>query len=112
MSKNTTNMFKKYFGTTIQSLRVLALWEGVSFLLILFVTMPLKYMADMPEPNKVIGMGHGVLFIAYVAFVILARSEYGFTLKQTFWALVASVLPFGTFVADSRIFKPVQLQKG
>lgn len=84
-------------------------------MLILFVTMPLKYLADLPAPNMVIGMAHGVLFMAYVALVILARSQYGFNLKQTFWALVASVLPFGTFVADSRIFKPVQeasIQKG
>ncbi len=105
-------MLKKYFGTTLQSLRVLALWEGVSFLLILFVTMPLKYMADMPAPNMVVGMAHGVLFIGYIALVILARSEYGFSLKETFWSLVASVVPFGTFIADSKIFKPKQqLQK-
>jgi integral membrane protein len=103
-------MLKKYFGTTLQSLRVLAIWEGVSFLLILFVTMPLKYLAGMPEPNLVVGMAHGILFIGYVALVVLASSEYGFNLKQTFWSLVASVLPFGTFVADSRIFKPIQVR--
>lgn len=105
-------MLKKYFGTTIQALRVLALWEGVSFLLILFFTMPMKYMAGIPEPNMVIGMAHGFLFIGYITVVLLARSEYGMSLSETFWSLVASVLPFGTFVADSRIFKPIQVQKG
>lgn len=107
-------MFKKYFGTTIQALRVLALWEGVSFLLILFFTMPLKYMADIPEPNLVVGMAHGFLFIGYITIVILARSEYRMSLGQTFWSLLASIVPFGTFVADSKIFKPIQqqVQKG
>lgn len=102
------------FSSTIKMLRALALWEGLSFLLILFVTMPLKYLADMPTPNQVVGMAHGVLFIGYIAVVLMARSEYGMSLKQTFWSLAASILPFGTFVADSRIFKPLQqqLQKG
>ena len=105
-------MLKKYFGTTIQALRALALWEGVSFLLILFFLMPLKYMAGIPEPNMIIGMAHGFLFIGYIGVVLLARSEYGMSLGQTFWSLVASVVPFGTFVADSKIFKPIQVQKG
>jgi integral membrane protein len=91
-------MFKKYFGTTIQALRILALWE------------PLKYMAGIPEPNLVVGMGHGFLFIGYITIVILARSEYRMSLGQTFWSLLASIVPFGTFVADSRIFKPIQQQ--
>lgn len=105
-------MIKHYFGTTIRALRVLALWEGVSFLLILFFTMPLKYMADIPEPNLVIGMAHGFLFIGYITVVVLARSEYQMSLSQTFWSLVASVVPFGTFVADTKIFKPIQTQNG
>lgn len=105
-------MLKKYFGTTIQALRVLALWEGVSFLLILFFSMPLKYMAGIPEPNMVIGMAHGFLFIGYIVVVLLARSEYSMSLWHTFWSLVASIVPFGTFVADSKIFKPIQIQKG
>lgn len=106
-------MLKKHFGTTIQALRVLALWEGISFLLILFFTMPLKYMAGIPEPNLVVGMAHGFLFIGYITVVVLARSEYGLSIGQTIWSLAASVLPFGTFVADSKIFKPIQqVQKG
>jgi len=110
MLQNESEMFKSYFNTTIQSLRVLAIWEGASFLLILFVTMPLKYLAGMPQPNMVVGMAHGILFMGYIAAVLLARSEYGMSLKQTFWSLLASILPFGTFVADSRIFKPIQQQ--
>jgi len=50
-------------------------------------------------------MAHGVLFIMYVALVILVQSKYKWSLKTTFWALLASIIPFGTFVADSKIFK-------
>jgi integral membrane protein len=106
--QNESKMLRTYFSSTVQSLRLLAFWEGTSLLLILFVTMPLKYLAGMPQPNLIVGMAHGILFIGYIALVLLARAEYGMSLKDTFWAMLASVLPFGTFVADSRIFKPLQ----
>ena len=50
------------FKTQLGRFRVLAFAEGVSFLLILFITMPLKYLMDMPGPNKIIGMAHGIPF--------------------------------------------------
>ncbi|WP_281614372.1 DUF3817 domain-containing protein [Flammeovirga sp. SubArs3] len=50
----------------IKLMRLIALLEGISFLLILFVSMPLKYITDIHESNKIIGMGHGVLFILYM----------------------------------------------
>ena len=59
----------------------------------------------MPTPNLVIGMGHGILFIAYCLQVFIVQSQYRWTFKITFMALIASLLPFGTFVADARIFK-------
>lgn len=110
MLENESKMLRNYFSNAIQSLRLLAFVEGVSFLLILFVTMPLKYWAAMPQPNLVVGMAHGILFIGYIAAVLLARAEYGMSLKNTFWSMLAAVVPFGTFVADSRIFKPIQQQ--
>ncbi len=69
--------------------------------------MPLKYMYNMPMPNYIIGMLHGVLFIAYCMFVMRVRSQYKWNLKTTFWSLLAAFLPFGTFVADAKIFKPI-----
>jgi integral membrane protein len=88
----------------------MAFVEGLSFLIILFVTMPLKYMADMPEPNRLIGMIHGILFIAYVAMVILLKKDANWSMKTTFWALLASIVPFGTFVADHKIFKLTEIK--
>jgi len=86
-------------------LRLLAWLEGISFLLILFVTMPLKYMYAMHSPNLVIGMIHGVLFLAYCVFVLLVMAEKKWSLSKTGLALLAAFLPFGTFVADARIFR-------
>jgi integral membrane protein len=86
-------------------LRLSALFEGISFILLLAIAMPLKYMAGIPDLVKYIGWAHGLLFVWYVASVVLAISAYRFNLKQTGVALAGSILPFGTFYADSKIFK-------
>lgn len=83
--------------------RMIAHLEGISFLLILFITMPLKYYYDMPGPNKVIGMAHGVLFVVYifVALQFLVQGKWNF--KVTFLALLASIVPFGTFYFTAKV---------
>ncbi len=91
--------------TNLGILRVLAYLEGISFLLLLGVGMPLKYMCEMPKPNMIIGMTHGILFLAYCAWVVIVRSEQKWNTAKTFWALLASFLPFGTFVADVKLFR-------
>ena len=91
--------------TSLGRLRILAFVEGVSFLLILFVTMPLKYLFDQPEPNKVIGMGHGVLFIAYCLLVLVVGINRGWSWKVIGLSLLASIIPFGTFWADKKYFR-------
>jgi len=95
------------FRTTLGVLRILSIAEGISYLA-LGLTMPLKYLYEMPTPNKVVGMAHGVLFIAYVIMVFVVNQEKKWSFATNFWAYVASLLPFGTFVADAKIFKPSQ----
>lgn len=89
--------------TQVDRFRVLAFAEGVSFLLILFITMPLKYYLDMPEPNRFVGMAHGVLFVIYVfaALRFWWKNEWNFQI--TCYALVASIVPFGTFYFTEKI---------
>ncbi len=89
----------------LQKFRILALLEGISFLIILFVTMPLKYLFENPMPNKVIGMVHGFLFLAYVVFAILLKVELKWSNKQTAIILLCSIIPFGTFWADKKYLK-------
>lgn len=75
-------------------------WEGISFILLLGVAMPLKYFADMPKAVSVVGMAHGVLFIAYLYMVHECRKAFGWSLKTAALGAVASVMPFGPFVYD------------
>ena len=91
--------------TNLGKLRLLAWLEGTSFLLLLAIGMPLKYMYELHTPNYVIGMIHGILFIAYCIYVLVVKSEHQWKLSKTALALVASLLPFGTFVADVKLFK-------
>jgi integral membrane protein len=88
----------------LKILRALAILEGTSYLL-LFITMPMKYAMNMPTPNYIVGMAHGVLFIAYCLWVLIVGKEKQWTFKITFLSLLASIIPIGTFVADAKIFK-------
>lgn len=92
----------------IGRLRLVAFVEGVSFLLIIFVTMPLKYFAEWKLGNKIMGYLHGVLFIVYILQVVLIGITERWPIKTIFWALVASVVPFGTFYLDHKVLKPMQ----
>ncbi len=98
------------FKSTLGILRLFGLIEGISFLSFL-ITMPLKYMYAITEPNKIVGMAHGVLFIGYVFLVFWVSTEDKWSLKNKFWAYLASLLPCGTFVADHQIFRPAQVAK-
>lgn len=76
--------------------------EGLSFLLLLGVAMPLKYMWGMPVATKVAGMIHGLLFIAYVVMAKELSDNESWTRKKFALALGAAVLPFGPFVFDKK----------
>lgn len=89
--------------TPIGRLRVIAFIEGISYLLLLGVAMPLKYFADIPAAVKTAGWIHGVLFMLYLLAVaeVTIRRRWSFVLA--FGALVASLVPFGTFALDARL---------
>ncbi len=86
----------------ITSFRLISYLEGISYLLILFVTMPLKYMFESPEPNKVIGMAHGLLFLLYIVFAFVIRPEKQWNNKTLGIVLLCSIIPFGTFWMDKK----------
>jgi len=86
-------------------LRLIGFIEGVTFLMLFAISMPLKYMMGIGEPNKVIGYIHGVFFIAYIFALIPVSQNFKWDWKTTGLSFVASLLPFGTFVADARIFR-------
>ena len=96
--------------TVLGRFRLIAVLEGISFLVLLFVAMPLKYWAGMPLMVKYTGWMHGLLFISYLYSLILVKAEHDWNFKKSVWAVIASLLPFGTFVLDSQLKKSIQVQ--
>ncbi|MFP4091834.1 MAG: DUF3817 domain-containing protein [Cyclobacteriaceae bacterium] len=90
---------------SIRQLRVVAIMEGISYLLLLLVTMPLKYLADLPGPNMMVGYAHGLLFIWYIGLVAYVAFKYRWPFRYTLAALLASVIPVATFYIDSKLLK-------
>ncbi|TPV93326.1 MAG: DUF3817 domain-containing protein [Myxococcales bacterium FL481] len=88
---------------SVGRLRVVGMLEGLSFIVLLGIAMPLKYLAGQPLAVRVVGMTHGVLFIAYCVVLAHAWSDRGWSLRRAAWLFVASLIPFGTFVADRQL---------
>lgn len=76
--------------------------EGGSYLLLLLVAMPIKYVWGDPSWVSVVGMAHGALFVAYVAVAGLLARFQGWGFRKLMYAWIASLLPFGPFVFDAK----------
>lgn len=86
--------------------RGVAILEGISYLLLFALTMPLKHWAGIGEPNLYVGYAHGFLFIGYLMLAIVIWKEKGWSLKVLGYLVLASLLPFGTFYLESRFLRP------
>lgn len=93
------------FRSSIGLLRITAFLEGLSFVLLLFIAMPLKYVLGIPEVVRTIGMLHGLLFIAFIVLSIQVTVAMKWPYTRLVLLVVASVIPFGTFYADYRILR-------
>jgi integral membrane protein len=90
---------------SIQTLRILGFIEGVSYLLLLGIAMPMKYFFGFPMAVKIVGMAHGVLFIAYCLLLALQMKANKWNLLFGIYLFVATLIPFGTFVTDRKLAK-------
>lgn len=84
----------------IQRFRMTALAEGSSFLILLCIAMPMKYVMGMPRVVTVVGAIHGILFLLYIGQLAKLRNTYQWDNRFSFQAFLASLLPFGPFVFD------------
>jgi integral membrane protein len=87
---------------TVRRFRFIALAEGWSFLILLFIAMPLKYLADQPLAVKYVGWAHGVLFIAYWIAAVPLFTRLKWPGGRVVGLVLASLLPFGTFVMERK----------
>ena len=86
--------------SVIRQLRIVGALEGVSFLVLLGIAMPLKYLAGLPLAVRIVGMAHGVLFLIYVAAAVHAALTLRWARSSTLKVLVAAVVPGGPFFID------------
>ena len=93
------------FKTEIDRFKTVAMLEGISFVMLLFIAMPLKYIWLMPIFVKIVGMIHGGLFLLYLYTQFEASRKHSWGLKDNFIYLLASVVPFGTFFSDRKLAK-------
>lgn len=84
-------------------LRLISFLEGLSFLLLLGVAMPLKYMFDQPFLVPYAGMTHGVLFLLFIVILVVVCHRQGWGIGMLLLGLLASVLPFAPFVFERYI---------
>ena len=87
-------------SATFSWFRKIALAEGVSFLVLLFIAMPLKYFAGLPMMVTIVGSLHGILVVAFFILLWETKKEYQKSWGWVFKSTLASFLPFGTFVMD------------
>lgn len=91
--------------TALGRLRLIGFAEGISYLILLFIAMPLKYIWDQPAMVRTCGSIHGLLFVLYVMFILICKIEHRWDLKKSAILLFISMVPFGNFYADRRYLR-------
>jgi integral membrane protein len=85
--------------------RIIALLEGVSYILLMTVGLYFKYKLGDPSYVKILGMPHGILFVTYIVLSYLIKEKENWGNKDFGIVLLASILPFGTFYIDNKYLK-------
>ncbi len=89
----------------IGRLRLTGFFEALSWLLLLFVAMPLKYFAGKPEMVRYVGWAHGLLFILYIMQLLLVWASRKWKFSMLAKGAIGAFLPFGTLVFDKQLKK-------
>lgn len=102
---NLLKMSLQFTNSPMGRLRVMGIAEGISYVVLLFVAMPVKYIAGDPEVVWYVGWVHGLLFMLYILALISVKINVEWKLKKTLIAFLASLIPFGTFILDKSLRK-------
>ncbi len=95
-------MFKYNLKTSEGLFFAIAFVEGISFLILLFIAMPLKYLAGLPKMVKYVGLAHGVLFVIFGLALLWVYFDKKWSLIKVCIAFLSSLVPFGTFWFEKR----------
>ena len=98
---------KKIMVSFLNVFRFVAFFEGVSYILLLFIATPIKYLFEEPKYVKLLGMPHGLLFIMYIIIAYMFKSEANWSKNQFGSVLLASIIPFGTFYIDRKYLNSI-----
>lgn len=93
----------KFSNTSLGRFRLVAISEGISYVILLFIAMPIKYMAGIPEVVKYTGWVHGLLFILYLLTLISVKADQNWSFKKALVAFVISLIPFAAFFFDKSL---------
>jgi len=85
--------------------RIISFLEGVSYLLLLFIATPIKYLQGNEAYVKMLGMPHGILFMIYIVLAIVLRNEMKWDSKSFTIILLCAIIPFGTFYVDKKYLR-------
>lgn len=91
------------FNTSVGILRFLGILEGISYLVLLLIAMPLKYFLDFPIAVTIVGGLHGLLFVLFVIMVAIVKFKKHWSILWGVWAVFLSFVPFGTFYLDKQL---------
>lgn len=89
--------------TAIGRLRAVMLLEGISYLVLLFVAMPMKYVLGMPLAVRIAGGAHGVLFVLFLAMLVQAALDREWKLSRGALVFAVSLVPFANFAMDRKL---------
>ncbi len=92
-------------NNSLKSFRIISILEGLSFLILLGIAMPLKYIYNIPEAVQAVGMAHGILFIFYLFGAFYMKQKLNWSFQTLLIVILCSVLPFGPFYADRKYLK-------
>lgn len=86
----------------IKTFKIVSTLEAVSFLVLLLIAMPLKYIWDMPKMVEIVGMAHGILFVLYVLGAYWMYEKLDWKVKTFFITVLCSVIPLGPFYVERK----------
>jgi len=97
-------LYSKFYTLekTIKTFKIISTLEAISFLLLLGIAMPLKYIWDLPQMVQTVGMAHGVLFLLYIAGAVFISQKLNWTIRQLAIAIFCSILPLGPFYVERK----------